>query len=232
MHTLQATPVVFAVPKKALWLMTALDLRRGAFVDGGHQLRARPGRLRRYRRSAHRRANPIGDVGPWRQGPHRVYRFRCGAGEPRGPAQLWPGAVLPGLGDLRGRWPGHRRRHHGRSAADGVRRSARNPTRGRSRWKPKPIFRGDWTISGRSAGGTSTSRVPFLFCFFLGFMANQGMKGMIGGAIVGALLSRMVSKIRADKHPAFAWHWTYWHLPEFFTRMKATPPSHVRRMVG
>ena len=24
MHTLQATPVVFAVPKKALWLMTAL----------------------------------------------------------------------------------------------------------------------------------------------------------------------------------------------------------------
>ena len=74
--------------------------------------------------------------------------------------------------------------------------------------------------------------LPFLFCFFLGFMANQGMKGMIGGAIVGALLSRMVSRIRADKHPAFAWHWTYWHLPEFFTRMKATPPSHVRRMVG
>ena len=27
--------------------------------------------------------------------------------------------------------------------------------------------------------------LPCLFCFFLGFMANQGMKGMIGGAIVG-----------------------------------------------
>jgi len=74
--------------------------------------------------------------------------------------------------------------------------------------------------------------IPFLFCCFLGFMANQGMKSMALGAIAGANLSRRVSKLKTDKHPAFAWHWTYWHLPELFTRMKATPPSHVRRMVG
>jgi conjugal transfer pilus assembly protein TraL len=73
---------------------------------------------------------------------------------------------------------------------------------------------------------------PFLFCFFLGFTANHGLKGMAAGALAGALLGRAVSRIKADRHAAFAWHWTYWHLPAFFTRMRATPPSHVRRMAG
>ena len=40
-------------------------------------------------------------------------------------------------------------------------------------------------------------------------------------------------RIKADKHPAFAVHWLYWHLPTSpLTAMRATPPSHIRRMVG
>ena len=42
-----------------------------------------------------------------------------------------------------------------------------------------------------------------------------------------------IARIKADKHPAFAVHWLYWHLPTSpLTAMRATPPSHIRRMVG
>ena len=44
---------------------------------------------------------------------------------------------------------------------------------------------------------------------------------------------RWIARIKADKHPAFAMHWLYWHLPTNpITAMRATPPSHIRRMVG
>jgi conjugal transfer pilus assembly protein TraL len=50
---------------------------------------------------------------------------------------------------------------------------------------------------------------------------------------LGVLTSRWISRIKADKHPAFALHWLYWHLPTNpLTAMRATPPSHVERMVG
>jgi conjugal transfer pilus assembly protein TraL len=73
---------------------------------------------------------------------------------------------------------------------------------------------------------------PFALCLFLGFLANAGTKGMVAGAVLGILIARWFSKKKADKHPAFAWHWAYWHLPDLLSRMKATPPSHIRRMVG
>jgi type IV conjugative transfer system protein TraL len=51
--------------------------------------------------------------------------------------------------------------------------------------------------------------------------------------VVGVLVSRWVARIKVDKHPAFAMHWLYWHLPSSpLTAMQATPPSHIRRMVG
>ena len=50
---------------------------------------------------------------------------------------------------------------------------------------------------------------------------------------VGLFLSRWVSRTKADKHPAFAMHWAYWALPTNpLTGLRATPPSHLRRMVG
>jgi conjugal transfer pilus assembly protein TraL len=49
----------------------------------------------------------------------------------------------------------------------------------------------------------------------------------------GIFVSRWISRTKADKHPAFAIHWLYWHLPASpLTTMRATPPSHIRRMVG
>ena len=49
----------------------------------------------------------------------------------------------------------------------------------------------------------------------------------------GFFLSRWISRTKADKHPAFAMHWAYWALPTNpATAMRATPPSHIRRMVG
>ena len=54
-----------------------------------------------------------------------------------------------------------------------------------------------------------------------------------GGMGAGIFVSRWISRIRANKHPAFAIHWLYWHLPASpLTTMRATPPSHIRRMVG
>ena len=50
---------------------------------------------------------------------------------------------------------------------------------------------------------------------------------------MGIFVSRWISRLKADKHPAFALHWLYWHLPTNpATSMRATPPSHIRRMVG
>jgi conjugal transfer pilus assembly protein TraL len=50
---------------------------------------------------------------------------------------------------------------------------------------------------------------------------------------MGLFVSRWIARLKADKHPAFAIHWLYWHLPASpLTAMRATPPSHIRRMVG
>ena len=75
--------------------------------------------------------------------------------------------------------------------------------------------------SGRSASGTSTSQHRSSSASFALCIAT------------GLLTSRWIARIKADKHPAFAMHWLYWHLPTSpITAMRATPPSHIRRMVG
>jgi len=73
---------------------------------------------------------------------------------------------------------------------------------------------------------------PVLLGFFIGYVS--GSKVAFGVSMAaGIMVSRWFARIKADKHPAFALHWMYWHLPENpITRMKATPPSHIRRMVG
>jgi conjugal transfer pilus assembly protein TraL len=73
---------------------------------------------------------------------------------------------------------------------------------------------------------------PVLFCFFVGYMSGSKMSFVICMA-VGIFLSRWLSRVKADKHPAFAVHWIYWCLPPNpLTSMRVTPPSHLRRMVG
>ena len=73
---------------------------------------------------------------------------------------------------------------------------------------------------------------PVLFCFFVGYMSGTKLAFAVCAAI-GISLSRWIARVKADKHPAFAMHWLYWHLPPSpLTAMRATPPSHIRRMVG
>jgi conjugal transfer pilus assembly protein TraL len=73
---------------------------------------------------------------------------------------------------------------------------------------------------------------PFVFFLFLGWMSSTKW-GFVLCAGAGFLLSRWISRTKADKHPAFAMHWAYWALPTNpATALRATPPSHIRRMVG
>jgi type IV conjugative transfer system protein TraL len=82
--------------------------------------------------------------------------------------------------------------------------------------------------SGRSASGTSTSPRRSSSVRRL----HVRLEVSFACAWRGLRLAR-IARIKADKHPAFAMHWLYWHLPTSpMTAMRATPPSHIRRMVG
>lgn len=73
---------------------------------------------------------------------------------------------------------------------------------------------------------------PVLFAAVLGYAADTKLAFFISVA-TGLFVSRWLSRIKADKHPAFVLHWIYWHLPPCpLTSMRATPPSHIRRMIG
>ncbi|MBL8304818.1 MAG: type IV conjugative transfer system protein TraL [Ideonella sp.] len=73
---------------------------------------------------------------------------------------------------------------------------------------------------------------PFVFGLFAGYLSSSKLAfGLC--VLAGWMGSRWVARIKADKHTAFAIHWLYWHLPPTpITAMRATPPSHIRRMVG
>ena len=73
---------------------------------------------------------------------------------------------------------------------------------------------------------------PVVLGLFVGYLS--GSKASFAACLaVGIFTSRWIARVKADKHPAFAMHWLYWHLPASpLTAMRATPPSHIRRMVG
>ncbi|WP_418319605.1 type IV conjugative transfer system protein TraL [Piscinibacter sakaiensis] len=73
---------------------------------------------------------------------------------------------------------------------------------------------------------------PVILGLFTGYLSGSKLSFAVC-VIAGWFTSRWIARIKADKHPAFAIHWLYWHLPTNpFTALRATPPSHVRRMVG
>lgn len=73
---------------------------------------------------------------------------------------------------------------------------------------------------------------PVLFSIFIGYLASSKL-GFLFAVCAGVAVSRWLSRKKADKHPAFVLHWTYWYLPANpLTSMRATPPSHIRKMVG
>ena len=62
----------------------------------------------------------------------------------------------------------------------------------------------------------------------LGLAANQFVPGMIAG-VGGWLLLRRVKRGGGANIARYA---LYWFLPDFVLRLKASPPSHLRRFVG
>jgi len=68
-------------------------------------------------------------------------------------------------------------------------------------------------------------------------MLASALAGMIsgffvGGCILGVVLASAYGRAKAGKHPAFALHLLYWHVPAAVTGLKRTPPSHLREMAG
>jgi conjugal transfer pilus assembly protein TraL len=54
----------------------------------------------------------------------------------------------------------------------------------------------------------------------------------VSGCAIGLLLASAYGRAKAGKHPAFALHLLYWHLPAFMTGLKRTPPSYLRELAG
>jgi conjugal transfer pilus assembly protein TraL len=73
---------------------------------------------------------------------------------------------------------------------------------------------------------------PVLLLGLLGYLSSSKL-AFFACVGIGVSLSRMLIRIKADKHPSFALHWAYWALPENpLSAMQRTPPSCHRRMVG
>ena len=58
---------------------------------------------------------------------------------------------------------------------------------------------------------------PLLFGLFMGYMSGSKFSFALCLA-AGFLTSRAIARIKADKHPAFAVHWLYWH-PVSYTHL-------------
>jgi conjugal transfer pilus assembly protein TraL len=73
---------------------------------------------------------------------------------------------------------------------------------------------------------------PVLLGCLLGYASNSKL-GLVAWVSGGIVVARRLARLKADKHPAFALHWVYWHLPVTpVTSMRVTPPSSITRMVG
>jgi conjugal transfer pilus assembly protein TraL len=73
---------------------------------------------------------------------------------------------------------------------------------------------------------------PALLGGFVGYLSGTKVSFALCMAL-GIFVSRKIAQIKAEKHPAFAIHWLWWNLPATpLTALSATPPSHIRRMVG
>lgn len=62
----------------------------------------------------------------------------------------------------------------------------------------------------------------------LGMVAGYFVSGVAGGVLTACVYGRM----KSGKHPAYALHLIYWYLPDAVVKLKSTPPSHFRELVG
>jgi conjugal transfer pilus assembly protein TraL len=64
--------------------------------------------------------------------------------------------------------------------------------------------------------------------FFWGIIAGHIIIGIALG-FVGWLACK---KFKSGRSPSWIIHAIYWNMPDFIFSLKATPPSHFRRLVG
>lgn len=73
---------------------------------------------------------------------------------------------------------------------------------------------------------------PPLFACMAGYVSGSTMVWVVSIA-VALVISRWLTRVKADKHPSFALHWLYWWMPANpVSALRCTPPSHLLRMVG
>ena len=78
------------------------------------------------------------------------------------------------------------------------------------------------------SGGTSTWPLLVLGAALAGMVAGF----FVSGCAVGLLLASAYGRAKAGKHPAFALHLLYWHLPALHDGPEAHPPSYLRELAG
>lgn len=54
----------------------------------------------------------------------------------------------------------------------------------------------------------------------------------VSGVAAGVLTAWAYGRMKSGKHPAYALHLIYWYLPDAVVKLKCTPPSHFRELVG
>jgi conjugal transfer pilus assembly protein TraL len=62
----------------------------------------------------------------------------------------------------------------------------------------------------------------------LGILAGSFLAGLLFGLLMGWAFGR----VKAGKHKAYALHALYWHGGEAIVKLKRTPPSHFRELIG
>ena len=55
---------------------------------------------------------------------------------------------------------------------------------------------------------------------------------LVSGCVLGVILASAYTRAKSGKHPAFALHLLYWHVPPGVTGLKRTPPSYLRDLLG
>ena len=62
----------------------------------------------------------------------------------------------------------------------------------------------------------------------LGMIAGYFVTGVMGGVFAAWTYSRA----KSGQHPAYALHLIYWYMPASVVKLKCTPPSHLRELIG
>jgi conjugal transfer pilus assembly protein TraL len=63
-------------------------------------------------------------------------------------------------------------------------------------------------------------------------LAGMVIGFLLTGCLAGLLSAHLYARLKSGRHPAYALHLLYWHLPAFMTGLRRTPPSHQREWHG